>query len=633
MKKSALKFTSIVLTLALVLSTLCIFVGAEEPAAVDTMQQVAEEEVSSAVLPYLTDKNLDPDEVSNAVVIPGVFQSRVCLYDENDNLISDEGPFFLSPVGDIVKLALKKALLPLLSTLILQYDIGGKLADAVAEVLGYVLGEKVKSDANGKLVYNLKADYYDGSVAELKAAGRDEDVEYIYDQIPLQDYAAAVGEDHLYFYSYCSFGNLDEIVDKLYELIQKAAAASPTGKANIVPISQGGTLAVNLLERHPEVGEILDRIVYIVPALDGTVLLGDIFDKGLIDDDVALYREMLPLLINDDDTPWLGNLITIILRILPNKTVNEILDKAVDTLIGEYLGNSTCMWAFVCVDNYDNAASKYLTSPDKAVIKAQTDAHHQGMIDRYDNIMKMINDYDVEVFDIVDYNYTLYPICDSWNSVNGDGIIQVDSTSMGATSFGVDVQLPSDYVPAKGAKYVDKYNIIDAGTGLLPDQTFYFHGQDHERTARNDVIMKLAICLLTDSNFTSVDSYPEQFPQFNEARNSRDIEWIIEAAEKFDTSSLSAEDAAAFEAALEEAKKQLNDTKADPEEFNAANDNLRALYNKARGVSTDPTTKDKMKDGFNNGFSVVVEKISEFLFKTIGGKGFGDVIHGLFFIF
>ncbi len=629
MKKANLRVLSVFLILALLCSTLGFVSIAEEPAT-QTVTQVTEEEVTeNGLFSYLTDPDCNPDEISNAVVIPGLFQSNVKLYDENGNVAKNsageeyEGPFFLESVGDIVKLALKKALVPLLLTLVFQHDPAGWLSDSVADVLGEVLAERVKCDKNGDFVYNVKADSYPDSVATLSQ----EDKDYIYDQIPLNDYAEIVGEEHLFFYSYASFGNLNDIVDELYALILKAASTSPTGKVNIVPISQGGSLANDLLDRHADVGQYLDRIVYIIPALDGSTLLGEIFDKGLIDDDESLYREMLPILINDDDTPWLGNLITVILRILPNKTVNDILDKAVDTLIEDYLGNSTCMWGLVPQANYPHAAEKYLSDEDDAVIKAQTDRFYQAQIDSDKNIKYQMDTYGVKVFDIVDYNCALYPICDSWDSLNADGIIQIDSTSMGATSVAVDVQLPADYTPVAGGKYVDPYNLVDAGTGLIPDQTFYFHNQNHERTGRNDVIMKLAICLLTDNNFTSVESYPESFPQFNEGRNSGSIEGAIAGAKKMlESGTLSAADEATLKAALKAAEDQLATTVVDPVKFEQANTDLRAAMNTINGVSTEPTTGDKIGDAANKGAATIIELFSKILFSAFGGKGFGDVV-------
>lgn len=628
MSNTIKKSIALILSLIIAVSSVGVAVFADEDTGATVEMTVTETDVkSNGLYPYLTSDNINPEETSNAVIIPGVFQSRVRLYNEDGTIATNsdgdeyEAPFFLESTGDIVKMALKKCLVPLLLTLITQHDIGGKLAQSLGDVIGWAVGEKAQCDSTGKQVYNVKADKYEGSVATLT----EEQKEYIFDQIPLQDYADIVGEDHLYFYSYCSLSNIDSIVDELYLYIKKAASESPTGKANIVPISQGGSLANNLLQRYPDVGQYLDRIVYIVPALNGTVLIGDLYANGIIDDDDALYNEIFPILINDDNTPWLGSLINIVIRIFPNEVLNDILDKAVDVLVGKYLRYDTTMWALVNQENYEAAAAKYLSNPEDAYIKSQTDVMYQAQVNSDANILNQIETYGVEVFDVVDYNCILYPIADSWKQ-NGDGVIQLESTSMGAYSLGVDVQLPDDYVPVKGEKYVDSYRIVDAGAGLLPDTTFYFHNQNHERTASNDVIMKLSICLLTDKDFTSVDSYPDKYPQFNEARRSKGFDEDIESAKKLlEKDDISAEDRATLESAIAEAEAQLNNTVVDTEAFDTAKKNLYKISDKINGKSSEPDAGDKISEKANAGLNVIITWLASWLYNTIGGKGFSDI--------
>lgn len=617
MKMKVRKIVSILLVLTLAFSALCVVSTA----------QIEPRETARSQFSYLTTSNINPEEISNAVVIPGIFQSRTLLYDEQGNVVKDadgkeySAPFFLDTTKEIVSLALRKVLLPLLTTLIFQHDFGNRFTQSVSDVLGSVLGEKILSDSNGEFVYNVKADRYNGSVATLTQAEKD----YIYNQIPLTDYSDIVGEDHLYFFSYESLGNINKLVDELYLLIQKAASESPTGKANIVPISQGGTLANNLLERYPQVGEILDRVIYIVPALDGSLILGEIFTEGIIDDDRALYDEVFPILLYDEDTPWMGYLVNTILRILPKRVVNDLLDRAVDSLIG-YLKYSTCIWALVSQDHYQRAADKYLNGAEDQIIRTQTDAYWTAQKNSHTNIQKLIDNYGIKVFNVVDYNFALYPIIDSWDDVNADGVIHLSSTSMGAHSAPVGKQLPADYVPVKGEKYVDKHRIVDAGAGLLPDTTFYFHDQDHERTASNDVIMKLATCLLVDYSFNNVDSYPDKFPQFNECRNAKGlIRDLPHIAALKDKEGISAEDKAELEAAVNEMQAVIDNTIVDPEKFESAKNRLYAIRDKINGVDNTESFKDKLSKGASDAFGKGITGLSNALYKIIGGKGFSDI--------
>lgn len=620
MKRTLKRALAVIMVLSMLLSSFAIAASAGSPGPSNIKPITAEDFKEDGLYGYLTTDKIDRDKISNSIIIPGLFQSMTRLYNEDGTLATNkdgevyEAPFFLDTVGEIVILALKKALIPLLLGIVTRHDYGDILATSVADVLGEILGGKITSDSNGKLVKNVLADKYNAPVSELTA----EEKYYIYDQIPLVDYADLVGEDHLYFFSYCSFGNLEETVDELYDFIKMAAKNSPTGKTNIVPISQGGSLAANLLERHPDVGQYLDRIVYIIPALDGTVLMGELFEKGFIDDDKSLYDEIFPVLLDDDDTPWLGYLVNIALHLLSRDTVNSVLDKGLDSLV-ECLKNSTCIWGLVSSASYPAAAEKYLSGSENKVIRAQTDTHYQAQLNRYKNIKYQMEKYGVEVFDIVDYNYRMYPLVDSWKTINADGIINVDSTSMGATSFGVDVQLPDSYKPVAGGKYVDKYNIIDAGTGLLPDQTFYFHNQNHESTGRNDVIMKLAIDLLIDDNFTSINSYPDKYPQFNEWRDATGFAGsLTDISNKLYTGDIGAADKAELTALLKEGCKVANNTTMDPDELEAyKSDFYLRRNNMINGTNLEPaeeTFKDKLEDGVNDFATILLMIISKALY-------------------
>ncbi len=564
---------------------------------------------------------------SPCIVIPGIFQCETFIYDENgEKATNSDGnvlsaPFFLDSTADIVKLALKKALLPLLSLLVTQRDINGACANSLSEVIGEVLLGKVKSDANGNLPSSVRATKYETSVDLMS----EHDRQYVLNTIPLQSYIDKSNADHLYFFSYCSFDNIIKLGDELYELIEQVKRETGHDKVNIVPISQGGTVANILLERHPDVVNSLDRIVYIVPALDGATTLGEIFAYGLLDDDEALYSYMFPKLLGEDQT--VGYLVNLLIRILPKDELNNILDVAVDTLIEDYIEYCTCLWALVPSGLYQQSADKYLSDPEDAEIRRQTDIYYNAQLNRKANISSAIA-AGVEVFDIVDYNDYLYPIVDSWQSVNSDGIIQLDSTSLGATSYGTNVKLPDNYTPQNPVctnpehNHIDPRRIVDASTGLLPESTFYFYNQNHERTASNDVILKLAIELMVDNNFTSIYSYPDRFPQFNVGRSSKGFINDLNNMKQYDTSSVSAEDKLELEQAIAQGEAVINNTVVDIEAYDAATERFYAIRNKILyGEPEEPSLGDNLST-LVSAFSYSFFKgLSETIYKTLGARG------------
>lgn len=571
-------------------------------------------------------------EYCPSIVIPGVFQSDVRLYGEDGNeKLNSAGapysaPFFLEDTGDIVKLALEKALLPIGGMLITQQDKQARCAQAVADVLAEVLMGNIQCDAEGNPIKDLRAVKYDTSLANLS----DYDREYALNQIPIQAFADIAGFDHLYFYSYLSTGSVKQNALGLYELIQTAKRETGHDKVNLVPISQGGSLFTALIQVYRDKGEELaddvNRVCYIVPAADGAAVLGDIYHYGLLDENDALYGYMFPSLL-DEDQEWLAYLINLILRIIPNADVNQILDRAVYTLVKQHMGYSTAMWALIPSKDYPDCREMYLSDPEDAAIRAEADWYYNAQC----NLKDYIKEYQakgVEFFDIVDYNYTLYKICDSWDKVNADGIIHTDSESFGATTIGVDKPLSENYKQKNtyctdpSHDHIDEGRLVDASTGLLCETTFYFKGQDHEQTAKNDVIIRLAIRILTDESFVDVYSDPA-FPQFNYARNLKHLSNLLKRCESIDPETVPELYRNEYKEALAEAKAAYESTVMPKEEYDEA---YVRLDNITYMIANNAAPQEEKVSGFIQFITKLFRKLSEFMLRFFGGKGYSDIV-------
>ena len=563
-----------------------------------------------------------------SIVIPGIFQSETKYY-EDGKATNAEPPFFMGSTIEIVGMALTDALIPIGKLLTTQEDKDNKAAQAVADILGEALMERSRCDENGKFVHDIRATKYNDCFADLSA----HDQEYILDQIPLQYYIDIAGGKNLYFFSYASLGNMIDTAEELYEFIQFVKEDTGSDKVNIVPISQGGSLANALMQLYIDKGrsaaEDINRIVYVVPALDGSTLIGEIYQYGLLDDK-ELYTTMLPSLMGEED--MISYLINVVLRIMPNANVNSILDTAVHTLINDYMRFSTLLWGLCPSGNYEACREMYLMDEGLEEIRRQTDWFYGAQCNRYENILKAIED-GVKVFDIVDYNVSLYQLVDSWDEVNADGIIQLDSTSMGAFSYGVDIQLGEDYVGThsncsdpENHDHADPNGIVDACTGLLPETTFYFYNQNHERTGSNDVIMKLVTELLVDETFVDVFSKPDKFPQFNVGRNSKGLMRDVAEMKEYDTSDLTDEEKALLKDAIAQAEAQLDQTNVDIDAFEAAKDNFYSVRDRILNRDKEPEEKENgAYMNFEDTLKQIFQMLTDILYIFFGNAGFSEM--------
>lgn len=565
-----------------------------------------------------------------SIVLPGLFQSKALYLDEqgNDMLKSDgtpyAAPFFMEATGDIVKLALEEALVPLGSLLITQQDKENRCGEAIADVLGKVLVGNLALDSTGHPLKNVCADKYTTSLAGLRQDQR----EYALSKVPLDAYVDIAGLDHLYFLSYLHTGNIMDIAAELYELIQIAKKETGHDKVNLVPLSQGGSVENALMQYYIDNGldfsEDVNRVCYVVPAADGAYILGDIYRYGFIDEPDALYGYMLPSLLGEDNS-WLAYLINLLLRIFPNADLNNILDTAVHTLIEDYLEYSTCLWALIPSYDYPTCREMYLSDEEDAEIRRQTDWYYNAQVNSRKYILDAQAD-GVEFFDIVCYNKAVFKIFDSWDKVNGDGVIHTDSESFGATTVSVDVPLAKDYVQANTYctapgkhNHIDDERLIDASTGIMCERTFYFKDAGHDRTAANDVIMRLAVRILTDNTFSDVYSDPA-FPQFNFARDSMEVIKLYNQWNDFDTSALSKEDAQEFTLAKEALGEVIETTYLPTEDFDAAAERFENIVFKIENG------KEKSDNALLNILATVLKYINRIMLKYFSGKGYSELL-------
>ncbi|MBQ8762723.1 MAG: hypothetical protein IJZ07_01290 [Clostridia bacterium] len=549
-----------------------------------------------------------------SIVVPGIGQSNVWALDENgDYLLDDNGERIscfpaIFDVGSIVKTVLG----PVLLTLITQHDVF--LSDALCDVVLDAFEVNNCDPETGKNTGNIEVEKYPYSVAECSDYEKGE----IYDNIPLQAYSEIAGEDHLYYFAYNSFGNNLDIVNELYAFIQMVKAETGHDKVNIVPISMGGSVANGLFEYYPEVVNDLNKVVYIVPALNGSTIVGDLYTKNLAFLNTEfLYNGFLETLMDEEE----ARMIEVIARILPDEVLTGVLTNVANCLVEDVAANITMLWG-LCPKEYYPAASNALLG-SKPEIKKQTDKFYKAQLNSLSNIQKLV-DNGVQVFDIVDYDAPLYQIGNSWNNDNADGVIHLSSTAMGVHSALVGETLGEGYKQANTSvncsnpahNHISPDNVVDASTGLLPDTTFYFDGQNHERTARNDIIISLATKLLATDDIKDVYSTPD-YPQFNGARDPRDIKNnLLPAAKAVDASALNAADATELAAAIAEAEAFVNGTVCYDGQEEKIEERLKAILVKVGAreaeVEEEPST--------------FFTELSLWLYDNYGANGYSEML-------
>lgn len=584
--KKMKQLVSILLVLVLALSSCVVLTFAEDS-----------NPVNSAYTP-------DYDTETPVILIHGFGQNYTYSLNEDGSRKTDKNGDYVT--GWPLKLdvmALVGGILPnLIKSIVTRRD--GGLSEAMEKAVSKAL-PALEKDNEGNYVTPMEVPCYEYPFSEMT----EEEKESCYEHIPVQEIGDIADESRVYYFGYDTFGDVTETAAKLHRFVREIVLPQ-TGadKVSLCPISLGGTIAVEYLDKYPEDYSLIKKIVYVVPAIDGTDIVGDLLTDNLsfYDDDETLYNNLLVTLMGDSYATYLINLA---LRLLPSSVLKEALRGFAKGAVKTIALPNTQIWALCPTEYYAEARSIWLDNEEYASIAAKVDSFMQARANFESNQNKLIAG-GTQIYDIVCYGNKLYPFSKDYRTTNADGLIDAESTSMGATFAPLGSTLPADYVQAgtycsdPTHNHISPDRTVDPTTGLLPDTTWYFDGQPHESLGSDDVCIKLAVHLLCDNNMKNVYSNPESYPQYNGYRLSRKVKTYLKDWEEADKSSMTAEQIAEVETAVSKAQELLNETVIDSDAWIEAQNNLKlALIHAGVIENDDPSC-------FEKGMTVVTRELA-----------------------
>lgn len=580
------------------------------------------------------------DVIYPTVIIPGISQSVSYLADENgDPAVNSNGEelsggLLILDSTQILPAVLNNLAAPLATALITQTDADGKLGEGVYNTIMQLFAIQ-SSDKSGNPVNNLKTISYvkeDGVTPASVSDMSQDDRDYFYRMIPMQRIKDEVGQDNLYLYAFPLIGDPMESAKGLDDYIQKIKADKGVDKVNVVTISLGGTILTAYLELFKDTGyPDINRVVNVVACLQGTDVMGDFYLRNWNLEDEFFFHEFLPMVMTETSgSPALGHLINIALKIFPKEAVYAILTGAVEGILDSLMLNCPQFWAMIPEDRYEDAKAKYSfiwEDEEYAELAPKLDAFHQAASNLEENF-SVLMDKGVLVHSVAGYgldysaqDYCFFAAMKSSLTTNSDAIIDIDSTTLGATYVPAGEILPDEVLFAEDA-IISPDGSVDVSTCAFPKNVWLFEGQHHE-VGRNDVVISLIGKLIT-GEIKSVDDMSDAYPQFNGNRNTRNItRWYLEEAEEVlfaeDQSAYAPEDIVELQAAYDEANALLENTICDPDEAAAVTDRLLNALRRVgkEGEAEDETMMDVL--------AVVAEFVDDTIYKVFGGNGFSDI--------
>ena len=532
----------------------------------------------------------DYDTETPVIIVHGMSQNNTYLVDENGEWVPDETGYVTGwPLEIDVMPLIKRALPNMLLSILTRKNVG--LTEAMYEGTYNALS-LIEKDNDGKYVNNIEVPCYEMPMSELP-----EDVkEEYYTFLPIQELSEIVGEDDVYYFGYDSLGDVMYETEKLHHYIHDVVLPkSPNGQVKLCHISLGGTIAINYLETYPEDYELIKKMVFVIPAIDGSDIIGDLLTGNLsvFYDDDTLYEDLLVTLLGE--TP-LAYALNMVLRILPTDVLKSALGGLANGLVDVAALRSTMIWALCPDAYYEEAKAMWLEdNEDLAGILEDVEYFMNARANFEENLFAL-RETGCEIFNLACYDVNLFPLCKEYKTKNADRVIHAASPAMGATfadlgeTLGEGYEAVGTYCDNPDHNHLSPDGVVDATTGLLPCTTWYFKAQAHEQLPENDVALALAIRVMADNNMKDVYSNPA-YPQFNEGRLTFNARDNIEAWNEADKSNLTAEEIDAITAAVEKVEALLNETIVDQAAWKAADAELEKALADAKIIEDESPTK------------------------------------------
>lgn len=570
------------------------------------------------------------------IVVPGITDSDVALLDANGNPVLNEdgtpyvkGGFMIEEDNIIADVAGTLAI-PFVKMLVTQKDDG--FTDKVYEAAKPVFWRQA-TNPDGTPVQNLKVIKYETSFANLT----DGEIDHLFRNMPVQAMCEEIGYDHVYYFAFNIIGDPMETARELDAFIQMVKEQTGHDKVNILNASLGASIFTAYCEQFKDKGDV-GKVVNVVALNNGSMILRDIYAGNFDVSDESLYRDFFPTaLANSDGTKTVGYLVNLLIRIMPRQILEDTLEAILNGAMDSMLRCAPNFWAMIPKEDYPALAEKWLSDPQYAVCRAKTDAFYQAQLNLEDNLNFMINEKGLRFNNVCGYNLkfsyitSILALINSDKTVNSDSVIQIESTSMGATAAPAGQQLPEEYLAAHaGSKYLSPDKGVDASTCAFPDNTWFFYNQPHEDAGCNAACMNLVGELFLNPDMENINSDPGRYPQFNTTSNSKDMRRnLVPAAQKAleeyeaGTREISAADLAELKAALAQGRDILAATKGDQAAVDAAASRLKNILVTIGCREVEPVAEpEPVKEFFIKLLDILLKAASDAAYEFVGPRGY-----------
>ena len=382
------------------------------------------------------------------------------------------------------------------------------IANVLAEEM-IPLFEKLRCNPDGTSAYEIHQDYTEAAdknnvhLIENFPDGKYRQEIEISDEI-----AEYIGHENIYNFSTDFRMGAEYCAGLLDDFIQSVKKHSGKDKVNLFAVSHGGMVTATYLNLYGYKNDV-DNAVMTVPAIGGAGIAYDALTANVEFDEECLVRFVENGTMSEEDYNWIAkaNQFGFIDNLL-----NTLFPKLVPTL--GYWGS---LWDFMPVDKYESAKKQLLDPEESARLIAISDRYHYEILPSMDEKFAECIENGMNISIVAGCGERIV----TGMNENSDGIITTNA-STGATCAPYGTRFSDGYVqknPCGGNNKISPNMEIDASTAYLPDNTWFVDGLFHGMTYKDNYSRILMMTLLLTDSITDVYS-DKNYPQFKYSTNA-----------------------------------------------------------------------------------------------------------------
>lgn len=280
-----------------------------------------------------------------------------------------------------------------------------------------------------------------------------------------------------------------DVAHELHEYVGWVKEHSGQDRFELVGSSYGTSVVVAYLAVYG--WEDIDSVVLCVPSLEGVNFVGELF-SGSFNFDPDAVEAFASGMIGDETIQLLLSLMNdfgmldVLLALVVEPLLQVAVMNALEDIIHDIFATHPAMWAFVedryfydaleniYGDDWDKDSEEYHLLIDKVIY------FHEEIKMKDREILQAAMDDGVHCNIICKYNKAPFPFSEDGN-FTGDGFVDLENASLGATCAMNGKTLPADYTQALYSDYnfMSPDGVIDASTCFMPFNTWFIKDLAH----------------------------------------------------------------------------------------------------------------------------------------------------------